>query len=57
MRKQCRDNKLLALDQAFIKKHLREPNSKTYFPVGTRSKTPFLTSAAAVDTQQMAKIE
>ena len=57
MRKQCRDNKLLALDQAFIKKHLREPNSKTYFPVGTGSKTPFLTSAAVVDTQQMAKIE
>ena len=34
-----------------------KPSSKTYFPVGTRSKTSFLTSATAVDTQQMSKIQ
>ena len=31
-------NKLFTLNQAFIKKHLEKPSSKTYFPVGTRAK-------------------
>ena len=39
-----------------LKKHLEKPNSKT-FPVGTRSKTSFLTSTTAVDTQQMSKTQ
>ena len=50
-------NKLFKLNQAFIKNHLEKPSSKTYFPVGTRSKTSFLTSTTAVDTQQMSKIQ
>ena len=49
-------NKLFTLNQSFIKKHLDKPSSKTYFPVGNRSKT-FLTSTTAVDTQQMSKIQ
>ena len=48
-------DKLFTLHQAFTKKHLEKPSSNTYFPVGTRSKTSFLTSATAVDTQQMSK--
>ena len=39
----------------FIKKHLEKPSPNTYFPVGTRGKTSFLTTA--VDTQQMSKIQ
>ena len=30
--------KLFTLNQAFTKKHLKKPSSKTYFPVGTRAK-------------------
>ena len=47
-------NKIFILNQAFTKKHLEKPSSKTYFPVGT---TSFLTNTAAVDTQKMSKIE
>ena len=49
-------NNLFTLNQAFSKKHLEKPSSKT-FPVATRSKTSFLTSTTAVDTQQMSKIQ
>ena len=45
------------LTKLLLKKHLEKPSSKTYFPVGTRSKTSFLTSTTAVDTQQMSKIQ
>ena len=44
------------LHSPFTKKNLEKPSSKT-FPVGTRSKTSFLTSTNAVDTQQMSKIQ
>ena len=44
------------MNQAFIKKHLEKPSSET-FPVGTRSKTSFLTSTTVVDTQQISKIQ
>ena len=57
---------MFIINQAFTKKHLEKlqrwskmfprllKRSKTYFPVGT---TSFFTSTAAVDTQQMSKIE
>ena len=44
-------------ERKFIQKKLEKPNSKTYFPVGTRSKTLFLASTTAVDTQQMSKMQ
>ena len=50
-------NKHFTLHQAFIKKHLEKPSSNTYFPVGTRSKTSFVKSGTAVDTQQMSEIQ
>ena len=50
-------NKLFKLNQAFIKNHLEKPSSKTYFPVGTRSKTSHLTSTTVADTQQILKIQ
>ena len=31
-------NRLFTLNQAFIKKRLKKPSSKTYFPLGTRAK-------------------
>ena len=50
-------NKLLIHNQAFIKKRLEKPSSKTSFPVGARSKRSFLTSTTAVTTQQMSKVQ
>ena len=44
------------LIKLLLKKHLEKPSSKTYFPLGAISKTSFLTSITAVDTQQMSKI-
>ena len=44
------------LIKLLLKKHLGKPSSKTS-PVGTRSKTSFLTSTTAVGTQQMSKIQ
>ena len=49
-------NNLFTLNQAFIKKNLEKPSSKTFL-VDTRSKTSFLTSATVVDTQQMSKTQ
>ena len=49
-------NNLFTPNQAFIKKHLEKGISKT-FPVGTKSKTSFLTSKTAVGTQQISKIQ
>ena len=49
-------NNLFTPNQAFIKKHLEIGSSKT-FPVGTKSKTSFLTSKTAVGTQQISKIQ
>ena len=49
-------NNFSTLNQAFIKKHLGKRSSKTV-PMGTRSKTLFLTSTTAVDTQQMSKMQ
>ena len=45
---------LSTLNQAFIKKYLGKPSSKT-FPVGSRSKASFLTSTTAPETQEMLK--
>ena len=39
------------------KEHSEKPSFKTYFPVGTRSKTSFLTSTTALGSQQMSKIQ
>ena len=39
------------------KEHSEKPSFKTYFPVGTRSKTSFLTSTTALNTQQMSKMQ
>ena len=44
------------LIKLLLKKLLEKPSSKS-FPMGTRSKTLFLTSATAVDTQQILKIQ
>ena len=44
------------LIKLLLKKDLGKPSSKT-FPMGTRRKTSFLTSATAVDTQQISKIQ
>ena len=44
------------LIKLLLKKHLGKPSSKT-LPMGTRRKTSFLTSATAVDTQQISKIQ
>ena len=44
------------LIKLLLKKRLGKPSSKT-IPVGTRSKTSFLTSTTAVDTQRMSKIQ
>ena len=51
-------NKLFTLNQVLLKKeHSEKPSFKTYFPVGTRSKTSFLTSTTALGSQQMSKIQ
>ena len=44
------------LIKLLLKKKLGKLSFK-FFPVGTRSKTSFLTSATAVDTQQMSMIQ
>ena len=49
-------NKFFTLNQAFISKKLGKPSCKT-FPMVTRSKTSFITSTTAVNTQQILKIQ